>query len=100
MCSTVVCNDRLFVLRLESVKLASEFPQRGFGIAKAEGAGLFKGVEGRRDARERRFVWCDVEVCDCMRNELQEKSVELAEGMDYVKVTVAGSSSRSMPTAI
>src|SRR5256885_12272439 len=34
------------------------------------------------------------------RSELERKSVELAQRMDCVKTTVAGSSSRSMPAAM
>jgi hypothetical protein len=35
-----------------------------------------------------------------MGNELEQKLVELAQGMGYVETTVAGSSSRSMPAAM
>ena len=35
-----------------------------------------------------------------MGNELERKLVELAQRMDYIKTTVAGPSSRSMPTVM
>jgi hypothetical protein len=97
LCAAVVRDDCLFVLRLEGVELASEFAQCRLGVAKAEGARLFERAERGGDAGQGGFVWCNVEICYCMGDELGQKSAD-RNGWKGARwsVTVAGSSSRSM----
>ena len=68
--TAVVRNDCLFVLRLESVELASEFAERCFGVTDAKRAGFFERAQGRGNTGKGSFVGCDVEVRDCMCDEL------------------------------
>jgi len=74
--AAVVRDDCLFVLRLEGVELASEFAQCRLGVAKAEGARLFERAERGGDAGQGGFVWCNVEICYCMGDELGQKSAD------------------------
>lgn len=58
------------MLRIQGVEVAGEFSEGGFGFARAQFAGLLEGREGVVDARYGLFVGVDVEVADCVVDEL------------------------------
>lgn len=70
MSSGVVRGYGFFMLRIQGVEVAGEFSEGGFGFARAQFAGLLEGREGVVDARYGLFVGVDVEVADCVVDEL------------------------------
>jgi hypothetical protein len=65
-----VRGDQLGVLRLEGAQLPGEFFQGLVGLLALEVAGLLEGGEGVVYAGYRYLVWADVEILDCVVNEL------------------------------
>jgi hypothetical protein len=59
------------VLRGEGRELAGELAQGGLGLADAQVASLLEGGEGFVDARDGELVGVDVEVVDCVVDELE-----------------------------
>lgn len=62
---------QLGVLGLHGGELPRELAEGGFGIFDAEVAGLIESGEGFVDAGDGVFVGADVEVLDCVVDELR-----------------------------
>jgi len=59
-----------FMLRVQGVEVAGEFAERRFSFTGTQFARLLESREGIVDARYGLFVGMDVEVADCVVDEL------------------------------
>lgn len=66
-----VLGGQLGMLGLHGGELSRELAEGGFGIFDAEVAGLVEGGEGFVDAGDGVFVGADIEVFDCVVDELR-----------------------------
>lgn len=100
-----VLGDELLVLSVHGAQLAREAAEGIFGVFDAQVARLLEGGDGFVYAGYGDFVGLDVEVVDCVVDELERRwnvissllvpSIALS-GASRRGLTVAGSSSRSI----
>jgi len=65
-----VCGSKLAVLRVQRVECARQLFERGLGVEEAEVTRFLEGRKRLGDACYGIFIRCDVEVRDCVADEL------------------------------
>lgn len=60
----------------QGVQITSKFAQCRFGISNAQFAGLLERGKRVIDARHGLFIWVDVEIADCVVDQLHYVSTD------------------------